>query len=206
MADRQCQVDEVELLQAMMSREGEFEWREDERRRTISGTLSVFLQLEQPISLKLVRKPKPSSVQREVKSKTTVSIGKDLQSHSSPTVQLSVSELSSSSAAFAAATSLRKPPPSPESIKILHLPPLRLYFQFPPAYPSQDKPSFSLSCKWLNFTQVSSSLKIRHGKMDPQNWFPLELIFLINLKPLELNSVDSQWKFWTTPLNYSQSF
>jgi len=73
MADRQCQVDEVELLQAMMSREGEFEWREDERRRTISGTLSVFLQLEQPISLKLVRKPKPSSVQREVKSKTTVS-------------------------------------------------------------------------------------------------------------------------------------
>lgn len=40
--------------------------------------------------------------------------------------------------------------------KVLHLPPIALHFTFPPNYPSEEKPVFTLSCKWLNFNQVCS--------------------------------------------------
>ncbi|KAK7082050.1 E3 ubiquitin-protein ligase rnf14 [Halocaridina rubra] len=36
-----------------------------------------------------------------------------------------------------------------------HLPPLFIHFTFPELYPSKQPPSFTLSCKWLNRTQLT---------------------------------------------------
>lgn len=41
-----------------------------------------------------------------------------------------------------------------QSINVAHLPPIKLHFQLPSNYPSSAPPMFTLSCKWLNFTQV----------------------------------------------------
>ncbi|KAB7502557.1 E3 ubiquitin-protein ligase RNF14 [Armadillidium nasatum] len=38
---------------------------------------------------------------------------------------------------------------------IRHLPPLHLYFTFPHNYPSEDPPEYTLSCKWINRSQLS---------------------------------------------------
>ncbi len=48
-------------------------------------------------------------------------------------------------------------PSQKRTAEIIHLTPITLQFQFPHHYPSKEKPVFSLSCKWLNFTQVGSS-------------------------------------------------
>ena len=167
MADRQDQLDEVEFLQAMMSKDGEFEWREDPSTGTISGTLSVFLQLDGPFMLRLVRKRKSEvkvrsfeseaakvSTGNKAYSRTVDSLKSDTSGEAIQRSQLSVSKVSSMSAP----TSPKhpRPPTLPELVQVLYLPPLILHFQFPPSYPSWDKPVFSLSCKWLNFTQVSS--------------------------------------------------
>ena len=37
---------------------------------------------------------------------------------------------------------------------VTHLPPVCLCFTLPADYPSRQMPQYSLSCKWLNFTQV----------------------------------------------------
>ena len=37
---------------------------------------------------------------------------------------------------------------------VTHLPPTCLYFSLPADYPSRQMPQYSLSSKWLNFTQV----------------------------------------------------
>lgn len=42
-----------------------------------------------------------------------------------------------------------------ERYQVEYLPPIHLHFTFPPTYPSQDPPCFTLSCKWLNRAQVS---------------------------------------------------
>ena len=171
MGDLQDQLDEVEFLQAMMSKDGEFEWREDPSTGTISGTLSVFLQFDGPVTLRLVRKRKSNlKVQSFESEAAKVSTGNKASSHTVDSLksdtsgeaiqmsQLSVSKVSSLSAPLVSATSPKhpRPPTLPGLVKVLHLPPLTLHFQFPPSYPSRDKPVFSLSCKWLNFTQVSS--------------------------------------------------
>ena len=44
---------------------------------------------------------------------------------------------------------------SEKSAELVHLPPLSLYFQLPVTYPSHDPPSYTLSCKWINFSSVS---------------------------------------------------
>ena len=41
-----------------------------------------------------------------------------------------------------------------QCVKVTHLPPIRLHFQFPKNYPDKAPPTFNLSCSWLNFTQV----------------------------------------------------
>lgn len=38
---------------------------------------------------------------------------------------------------------------------VMHLPPIKLHFQLSQRYPLEEPPSFSLSCSWLNFSQVS---------------------------------------------------
>ena len=170
MADKQDQLDEVEFLQAMMSKDGEFEWREDPSTSTISGTLSVLLQFDGPVTLRLVRKPKSNlKVQSFESEATKVSTGNKAYSHTVDSLksdtsgeaiqksQLAVSKVSSLSGSLVTGTSPKhpRPPTLPGLVKVLHLPPLTLHFQFPSSYPSRDKPVFSLSCKWLNFTQVS---------------------------------------------------
>lgn len=42
------QLDEVQLLEAMVGREGEFEWSQDEGGR-VSGRLQVFLHLDEEL-------------------------------------------------------------------------------------------------------------------------------------------------------------
>lgn len=37
-----------------------------------------------------------------------------------------------------------------------HLPPIYLHFTYPPTYPSEQPPNFTISCKWLNRSQVRS--------------------------------------------------
>lgn len=49
------QLDEVQLLEAMVGREGEFEWRQDENGR-ISGRLQVFLHLDQELAVRVARR------------------------------------------------------------------------------------------------------------------------------------------------------
>ena len=39
---------------------------------------------------------------------------------------------------------------------VLYLPPIKLHFQLNHLYPLEEPPSFSLSCCWLNFSQVST--------------------------------------------------
>ena len=51
------QMDEVELLEAMVGRAGEFEWRQEDSGR-ISGKLQVFLHLEQELDVCVVRREK----------------------------------------------------------------------------------------------------------------------------------------------------
>lgn len=166
MADRQDQLDEVEFLQEMMSKDGEFEWSEDPSTGAISGTLSVFLQLDGPLTLRLVRKRKSDVKVRSSKSEAAkVSTGNRAHSQtvksSDEALQrspLSMSKVSSSSSSLVSSATSKHPIAStlPGLVKVLHLPPFTLHFQFPHSYPSQDKPLFSLSCNWLNFTQVSS--------------------------------------------------
>lgn len=43
---------------------------------------------------------------------------------------------------------------------VTHLPPICLYFSLPADYPSQKMPEYSLSCKWLNFTQVQCTYRM----------------------------------------------
>ena len=49
------QLDEVQLLEAMVGREGEFEWRQDEH-GLVSGRLQVFLQLDQELVVRVARR------------------------------------------------------------------------------------------------------------------------------------------------------
>ena len=151
-----------------MSKDGEFEWSEDPSTGTISGTLSVFLQLDGPLTLRLVRKRKSNVKVRSSKSEAAkVSTGNKAHSQTVKSdtsdeplqrSQLSISKVSSSSSSLVSSATSKHPIAStlPGLVKVLHLPPFTLHFQFPPSYPSQDKPLFSLSCNWLNFTQVSS--------------------------------------------------
>ena len=44
---------------------------------------------------------------------------------------------------------------SEKAAELLHLPPISLYFQLPMTYPYHDPPSYTLSCKWINFSSVS---------------------------------------------------
>lgn len=39
---------------------------------------------------------------------------------------------------------------------VTHLPPICLYFSLPTDYPSHKMPEYSLSCNWLNFTQLTT--------------------------------------------------
>ena len=50
------QLDEVQLLEAMVGREGEFEWRQEERGGRISGRLQVFLQLDRELNVRVTRR------------------------------------------------------------------------------------------------------------------------------------------------------
>ena len=54
-APRLEQLDEVQLLEAMVGREGEFEWRQDEEGR-VSGRLQVFLNLEHELTVCVARR------------------------------------------------------------------------------------------------------------------------------------------------------
>ena len=49
------QLDEVQLLEAMAGREGEFEWRREENGR-ITGRIQVFLNLERELDVCLARR------------------------------------------------------------------------------------------------------------------------------------------------------
>ena len=49
------QLDEVELLEAMVGRAGEFEWRQEDSGR-LSGKLQVFLHLEGEMDVCVVRR------------------------------------------------------------------------------------------------------------------------------------------------------
>lgn len=49
------QLDEVQLLEAMAGREGEFQWQQDGTGH-ISGTLQIFLHLEQELEVCIVRR------------------------------------------------------------------------------------------------------------------------------------------------------
>lgn len=49
------QLDEVQLLEAMAGRDGEFKWRQDDTGR-ISGTLQIFLHLERDLDVCVVRR------------------------------------------------------------------------------------------------------------------------------------------------------
>ena len=51
----QEQLDEVQLLEAMMGRDGEFEWRQEEN-GCISGRLQVFLRLERELVVSVARR------------------------------------------------------------------------------------------------------------------------------------------------------
>ena len=153
-ADRQSQLDEVEFM-AAMSREGEFQWEEDTLSGSVSGTLNVFLQLETVLSLRMlppVKKPflnKSTPLQLSGSPKAQ---GKHETNHGVGCQSDQVSVPSTgSTAAMKTNTSAVK------SYSVLHLPPICLHFRFPSAYPSREMPEFTLSCKWLNFTQVCES-------------------------------------------------
>ena len=133
-SDRQDQLDEVGVLQAM-SKEGEFEWKEDQTSGVISGTMNVYLQLDSPIKVRL---------------------GRCFPNKSTPS-----SQGRNSSTAGASCSDVPLGKHSERTVKILYLPPICLRFQFPSNYPSEQQPMFTLSCKWINFTQVRISLCYR---------------------------------------------
>ena len=146
-ADRQSQLDEVEIL-AAMSKEGEFQWEEDATSGCVSGTLNVFLELETLLSLRMVASRKqhfPNKSTPLLLSGSPSSQKKDKPGngagHRSEPAPASIASMKPNTAAV-------------KSSSVLHLPPICLHFRFPPSYPSQEKPEFTLSCKWLNFTQV----------------------------------------------------
>ena len=43
---------------------------------------------------------------------------------------------------------------SPSELEVNFLPPIVLNFSYPPDYPSANPPNYTLSCKWLNRSQV----------------------------------------------------
>jgi len=118
------QLDEVQLLEAMVGREGEFEWSQDEGGR-VSGRLRVFLHLDAELAICVARKSGP-------KSKTPPSSSRAPPSRLPP-----------------GASAVDR------SIRVSHVPPILLHFDLPPSYPQHDKPNFTISCKWLNFTQLT---------------------------------------------------
>ena len=144
--DRQSQLDEVEILSAM-SREGEFQWEEDATSGCLSGTLNVFLELETLLSLRMVA---PIARKRHFPNKSTpLVLAGSPEAQKAGTPGKGACHRSETAAASVASTA-----PAVKSSSVLHLPPICLHFRFPPSYPSQEKPEFTLSCKWLNFTQV----------------------------------------------------
>lgn len=44
-----------------------------------------------------------------------------------------------------------------EEVSVQHLPPIVLNFSFPENYPSTSPPCYTLSCKWLNESQVNET-------------------------------------------------
>ena len=132
-SDRAAQLDEVEFMQAM-SKEGEFAWQQDSASQRVSGTLNVDVLLERPLSVAVTRlipvNHKPSAANLS-------------PSNSESEVQVAAASTQSSAGG---SVHLRH--------DVSHLPPLKLYFEFPDQYPSYQIPSFTLSCQWLNFTQV----------------------------------------------------
>ena len=138
-SDRAAQLDEVEFMQAM-SREGEFSWQKDSASQRISGTLNVDVLLERPLSVAVTRlipvNHKPSAANLS-------------PSNSESEVQVAASSTQSSAGG---SVHLRH--------DVSHLPPLKLYFEFPDQYPSCQIPSFTLSCQWLNFTQVRMCVRV----------------------------------------------
>lgn len=53
---------------------------------------------------------------------------------------------------------------------VKYLPPIMLYFELPPDYPSKKPPNITLACKWLSLEQVSSSYidqckKVKHREI-----------------------------------------
>ena len=81
---------------------------------------------------------------------------------------------------------------------ISYLPPISLHFKFPPTYPSISPPYFRLTCKWLNFTQLSELCQHldtiwNQNKSEPVllNWFEFiknELFEFLGIKfPYTIN-------------------
>ena len=149
-SDEHEQLDEVEFLEAM-SKEGEFDWSRGDH-GNISGTLNIFPQLESPIKIYLMRREKiscrPSLAKDDRKSNT----------------------LMEASASGAFGDRVRTPDVAADKFKgaaeVLHLPPICLQFQLPPDYPSRGMPGFTLSCKWLNFSQVRGHAQTVFGHFD----------------------------------------
>lgn len=50
------QLDEVQLIETMTARDGEFEWRQEQNNGRISGCIQVFLNLDQQIDVCIARK------------------------------------------------------------------------------------------------------------------------------------------------------
>lgn len=60
------QLDEVQLLEAMVGRDGEFEWRQEEESGRISGRLQVFLQLDQELVVHVAKRERYTANYRRI--------------------------------------------------------------------------------------------------------------------------------------------
>ena len=163
--DLEAQREEMELLEAM-SKEGEIEWEEVDAgseqheqghgRTTIEGSLRVFQQLSGPV---LVKADTSALFARTVfKDSHTKAKGNKLNATDSVHSRSSSNSSSSSQTIGGEVAGKSKAPlvVGVETAEVNHLPPICLHFQFPANYPSEAPPTFTLSCQWLNFTQVNS--------------------------------------------------
>ena len=136
------QLDEVQLLEAMAGREGEFEWRQA-RDGGISGRLQVFLNLSGHELLVSV-----------AKRERCVVCARHICIPTHPQTLIHRHTLSLVLSGAGGVATATKPTLPLKHSRVSHLPPVSLHFELPSDYPLTSKPLFTLSCSWLNFSLV----------------------------------------------------
>ncbi|XP_059471240.1 E3 ubiquitin-protein ligase RNF14-like [Neocloeon triangulifer] len=88
-----------------------------------------------------------------------------------------------------------------ESFHVKHLPPIELSFELPDNYPSQQKPDFILSCKWLTRGQLSKLCAHLDHLWEEQVGLEILYVWTQFLKEESLKFLDI-----TSSLNISQIY